>query len=415
MTSALGVMTRAVVVATAPGALAVVGGLPLAVRAVLTLRELGVSEIGVVAGAQDPAVAAALGRRGLTSATDGLSTLAASAAPALVVGGDVLFDGAVLAPLLASVDSDPAQVVRPPGTHPGHVWAAVCSGAVVSALVSHLRRGALTLDEAWKAVGPPAAVSIRPGEGLCLQLDVDHPAGALTQALLVDQARNAAATDGYLAALLDRHLSRFLTRRLLVWPVTPNQITVVSIIVGLAGALGLATVSYTARLAGVLALLASSVLDGVDGELARARREQSPLGARLDLAGDYAVNLAAFVGLGTGLGRQGLPPHGLWAAIILLLGVGAAMGTMHALFNRPALRVSDDLHGPRGGAGFAATPVAAAVEKIAGRDYTYFLLVAALAGRLEWFLYAAAAGAWAFVASLLAYFFCRREVRSTTV
>jgi hypothetical protein len=60
-------------------------------------------------------------------------------------------------------------------------------------------------------------------------------------------------------------------------------------------------------------------------------------------------------------------------------------------------------------------PVAAAVEKIAGRDYTYFLLVAALAGRLEWFLYAAAAGAWAFVASLLAYFFCRREVRSTTV
>jgi hypothetical protein len=182
VTSALGVMTRAVVVATAPGALAVVGGLPLAVRAVLTLRELGVSEIGVVAGAQDPAVAAALGRRGLTSATDGLSTLAASAAPALVVGGDVLFDGAVLAPLLASVDSDPAQVVRPPGTHPGHVWAAVCSGAVVSALVSHLRRGTRTLDEAWKAVRPPAAVAIRPREGLCLQLDAAHPAGALTDA-----------------------------------------------------------------------------------------------------------------------------------------------------------------------------------------------------------------------------------------
>lgn len=104
------------------------------------------------------------------------------------------------------------------------------------------------------------------------------------------------------------------TRRLLVWPVTPNQITVVSTIVRLAGALGLATVSYTVRLAGILALLALSVPDGMDGELARARREQSSLGVRLDLAGDYAVNLAAFLGLGIGLGRQGLPPHGLWAA-----------------------------------------------------------------------------------------------------
>jgi CDP-alcohol phosphatidyltransferase len=355
----------AVVVATRPGSLASVAGLPLVVRAVLTLRELGVSDVAVVAGAQDPAVAAALGRRELTSAAGGLSTLAASAAPALMVAGDVLFDGAVLAPLLASAESDGARIVGLPGTHSEHIWAVRCPGAVVAALVDHLRGRTPTFDEAWNAKGTPEAVVIQPGEGLCMPLDADHPAGALTDALLLAQARDAAATDGYLAALLDRHLSRFLTRRLLVWPVTPNQITVVSIVVGLAGALGLATVSYTARLAGVLALLASSVLDGVDGELARARREQSPGGARLDIAGDYAVNLAAFVGLGVGLGRQGLSPHGLWAAIILLLGVGAAMVTMHALFIRPALRASDDLHGPRGSTGFATGPVAAVVEKIA--------------------------------------------------
>src|SRR5262249_60588162 len=134
------------------------------------------------------------------------------------------------------------------------------------------------LDDAWRATGTQEAMPIRPGEGLCLPLDADHPAAALTDALLLAQARKATPTDGYLAALLDRHVSRFLTRRLLAWPVTPNQITVVSIIVGLAGALGLATVSYTARLAGVLALLASSVLDGVDGELAPARRARSEVG-----------------------------------------------------------------------------------------------------------------------------------------
>jgi phosphatidylglycerophosphate synthase len=385
------------------------------VRAGRTLWQLGVSDVAVVAGAQDDAVAAALGCRGLTSAAGGLSTLAASAAPTLVVAGDVLFEGAVLAPLLASTEPDHARVVRLRGVPPGPVWAALCAGAVVATLVSHLRKDALTLDEAWKAAGPPAAVPIRHGQGLCLPLDADHPAAALTDALLQAQAQKASGTDGYLAALLDRHLSRFLTRRLLEWPVTPNQITIVSIIVGLVGALGLATVSYAARLTGVLALLASSVLDGVDGELARARCEQSRLGARLDLAGDYMVNLAAFVGLGVGLGRQGLPPYGLWAALILLLGVMAAMLTMHALLNRPTLRASVDLHGPREREGLAATPVMTVVEKIAGRDYTYVLLVAALTGRLEWFLYAAAAGAWAFVGSFLAYSLCCREVRSTTV
>ena len=91
------------------------------------------------------------------------------------------------------------------------------------------------------------------------------------------------------------------------------------------------------------------------------------------------------------------------------------MLTMHALLNRPALRSSDDLHGPREGDGLAATPVATVVQKIGGRDYTYLLFGAALVGRLEWFLYAAAAGAWVFVASFLAYFFYRREVRSTTI
>jgi phosphatidylglycerophosphate synthase len=413
VTSALRGVTRAVVVATAPGALAVVGGLPLVVRAVLTLRELGVSEVGVVAGAQDAAVAAALEHRRLSGVT-GLPTVAASVAPTLIVEGDVLFEGAVLATLRASMEPDRVQVIRLPGPHPRPVWAARCSGPVVSTLVDHLKSGTLTLDEAWKVEGMPAAMPIQALEGLCMPFDADHPAGVLTDALLLAQARKAAATDGYLAALLDRHISRFLTRRLLASPVTPNQITIVSIVVGLAGALGLATVSYAARLAGVMGLLASSVLDGVDGELARARREQSPLGARLDLAGDYMVNFTAFLGLGIGLGRQGLPPYGLWAALVLLLGVIAAMLTMHVLLNRPALRASVDLHGPREREGLAAAPVMTVVEKIAGRDYTYVLLVAALAGRLEWFLYAAAAGAWAFVGGFLAYSSCRREVRSTT-
>jgi len=253
------------------------------------------------------------------------------------------------------------------------------------------------------------------GPGLFVPLDLAHPPAALERALLDHLARRTTA-DSYLAPLIDRRLSRPLTRLLLDWPVTPSQITLASLLVGLLGAAGLATVSYAGRLCGLLALVASIVLDCVDGELARARFEQSAAGARLDVIGDYAVNLATFVGLGIGLARQGLPPAGVWATVGLVGGVAAAMATVHALFVRPALTRGGDLHWAGDGASLRGTPLATVVEKLASRDYTYLLLVLALLGRLEWFVYASAAGSWAFVAGLLGYrTYLRRALRRTVV
>jgi phosphatidylglycerophosphate synthase len=166
--------------------------------------------------------------------------------------------------------------------------------------------------------------------------------------------------------------------------------------------MGLATVSYWGRLLGVLLLVVSLVLDCVDGDLARARLAQDPAGARLDVIGDYLVNLAVFTALGIGLLREGLPPGGVWVALALVSGVGAAMAVVHILFIRPALR-GGDLH--RGGAdgGLRGMPGASAIEKLASRDYTYLLLALAVVGHLEWFLYAAAAGAWVFAGVLGVY------------
>src|SRR5262249_57814968 len=112
---------RRVVVATATGGRGVVAGLPLAVRAVLPPRELGVSDVTVVAGAKEPAVTAALGRRGLTVGADGLSISALSAAPTLVVAGDGLFDGTGLAPLLTwgAAGRTPVPPRRRAPTRPG--------------------------------------------------------------------------------------------------------------------------------------------------------------------------------------------------------------------------------------------------------------------------------------------------------
>ena len=137
--------------------------------------------------------------------------------------------------------------------------------------------------------------------------------------------------------------------------------------------------------------------------MARARLAQGPTGARLDLIGDYLVNLAVFGALAVGLLREGLPPGGAWAALVLITGVGAAMAAVHVLLIRPVLRRGEDLHWTGDDESLRGKPGATVVEKLASRDYTYLLLALAVVGHLEWFLYAAAVGAWAFAGIVVAY------------
>ena len=114
--------------------------------------------------------------------------------------------------------------------------------------------------------------------------------------------------------------------------------------IGLLGAVGLATVSYWGRLGGVLLLLVSSCSIASTGTWRARGSRRTAAGARLDVMGDYLVHLAVFAGLATGLWREGLPPSGVWAALALITGVGAAMAAVHVLFIRPALRQGGDLH-----------------------------------------------------------------------
>lgn len=401
-------VSRAVVLAPSPDVLTPVAGVPLAVRAVLALSAAGVGEIALLAGAQEPELRRRLDRRGLGPRVAWLATPEdaaplAGGGPVLVLTADILFDADALAPLLAAAARPGEHRVIRAATPRAGLRMVVCPASLLPALLAELDGGRRSLTEALARVCGLDGPAVPLGDGLYAVLDAAHGPAVLEAALLDGLARRTAAKDSYLAALVDRRLSRPVTRLLLRWPVTPSQITLASIALGLLGAAGLATVSYGGRLGGVLALIASIVLDCVDGEVARARFEQSAAGARLDVIGDYLVHLAVFAGLGVGLVRQGLPPGGGWAILALVAGVAAAMVTMHALFVRPALTRGGDLHWTGDGEGFRGTAVAAVVEKIASRDYTYLLLVLALLGRLEWFLYAAAAGAWLFVAGVAGY------------
>ena len=119
---------------------------------------------------------------------------------------------------------------------------------------------------------------------------------------------------------LTRHLSYRLTPLLAATPLTPNQITALSLLAGLAGAWCFTVAAWRWDVAGGVLLILCYTLDNCDGEIARLKRMWSAWGARFDDLADWLVDGAFFAALG----------YGTWAAtgnvIWLWLGLAATAG-----------------------------------------------------------------------------------------
>ncbi len=111
-------------------------------------------------------------------------------------------------------------------------------------------------------------------------------------------------TDGFFARHFDRKISGAISRQLLKTPITPNQITVGVTLIGIGAGYLMAQPGYGTKVAGSLMFLLTSILDGCDGEIARAKKMISKIGGWLDLWGDNVVHVAVFYGLGVGLFRD---------------------------------------------------------------------------------------------------------------
>ena len=123
--------------------------------------------------------------------------------------------------------------------------------------------------------------------------------------------------DGFYSTMVVRRASKPLTRMAIRAGWSPNAITVVSLIVGLAAAVSFAAGSWAWVLAGAVLLQLSLVIDCVDGEVARATGRFSSLGAWLDAATDRVKEFAVYAGLAIGAGGNG--DDVWWVAIALIV------------------------------------------------------------------------------------------------
>lgn len=118
-------------------------------------------------------------------------------------------------------------------------------------------------------------------------------------------------------------VARWCIRPLIGTSVTPNHLTTLRLVTGMAAALAFGAGTRDWAIIGGTIFLVSAMLDRADGELARLSGRSSPGGHWYDLYSDMAVNVAVFIGIGFGLVGS---PLGVWApamGVVSGLSIGA--------------------------------------------------------------------------------------------
>jgi phosphatidylglycerophosphate synthase len=193
-------------------------------------------------------------------------------------------------------------------------------------------------------------------------------------------------SEGFMSRHFERRLSLAVTRRLAPTSVTPNMMTVVSLVIGLGSAPFFLASTPVRQVTGALLFLLHSILDGCDGELARLKFMESPGGARLDFWGDNAVHVAVFSAMAIGAAIS----HGSWWPLAVgAIAVASVLATAATLSDR-------FLGGPS-----AAVGPEAVINAMAHRDFIYLIVLLSFFGKAAWFLAIAAVGTPLFLAIAL--------------
>ena len=115
--------------------------------------------------------------------------------------------------------------------------------------------------------------------------------------------KGVSGTDGPISRLLNRPLSHRISARVWALPVTPDQWSFASF--GLVCASAAAFAVHLPK-AGAVLVHAGSIVDGVDGEVARLQGTSSTEGALLDLTLDRVTDIALVSGLALGAGGRSI-------------------------------------------------------------------------------------------------------------
>ena len=185
--------------------------------------------------------------------------------------------------------------------------------------------------------------------------------------------------DGLVSRHLNRRLSRPLSNVLQNTAVTPNSVTTFTLLFAFATA---AMIAFGWNIAGGVSIQLVSIIDGVDGELARLRNTATRFGAAFDTIVDRYADAAMIGGMAVYAARfEDLPRPEVIAALAL-------GGALTVSYSRARIEASLAVVAGDGVFGLASRDVrllVAAVGTVAGQCYwTLAVLACASWGTVAW-------------------------------
>jgi phosphatidylglycerophosphate synthase len=188
----------------------------------------------------------------------------------------------------------------------------------------------------------------------------------------------AASLDGPVSRYLNRKISVPLARALTATPLTPNHVSIIACAMAFAA---MAMLGAGWHIAAGLVIQASSIVDGVDGDLARAKNMASKFGGLFDAALDRFADFAIAAGMAWFAFE-----HEGWR-YAWLVGFAAGVGFLLVSYSRARLEREGGLD------------AASDLLGLASRDVRLLLLsIGCVAGQAYWALIVVGAASYATVA-----------------
>lgn len=204
-------------------------------------------------------------------------------------------------------------------------------------------------------------------------------------------------SDGIVSKCLNRPISRSVTRLLLKFPIAPHTWTMSILLLPLAAFFFLVRGDYAGFVVGTALFQLYNVLDGCDGEIARAKYLDCEKGRRLDALCDLIASLIFILCLGVGLFRQSAVAANvrsfyLLESVVSSLMIGGRLARYAiALAARDTARVVSRRHEEsivESSQRLFGRALSAFLFQVTKRDVAFFcFMLLAIAGKASWILH----------------------------
>jgi phosphatidylglycerophosphate synthase len=358
-----------------------VAGRPIVFRAVAGAVRAGAGRVLVPSRFRDPLTPALASAPRVARAVAWLTETTPPPTRAILVPATAVIGVGALAAMLTA---------PPPATHQGARVAGVplvaAPAALLASLWSAISAGAPLGAPLEKALADPALTVVQ-------ERSLVHAVRDLASADAGERrlyATLGSAIDTRFDTVFHRRFSRLVSRAAVTLGITPNTITVASLLVGLLAAWAFWRATPPGAVLGLVIYALAVILDHADGEVARLTLTESAIGEWLDIAADTVTHAAVVVALG--VTSASLTGYGTMLGVIAALGVLASAAVAKAW---PGLAMPDR--------------VGTAIAGLGSRDGFYAMLAAFIAARalwpesLPWLMIVVAAGSHAYWVGRVAY------------